>query len=61
MDTEYLQQLIIYNKVLQQRNSLLKSFAEQGKTDWPLLEVLDEQLIAPGKFVLQKEKFLSKL
>jgi DNA replication and repair protein RecF len=56
MDAEYLSQLIQYNKVLQQRNSLLKRFAEQGKTDWPLLEVLDEQLIAPGNFIFAKRK-----
>ena len=56
VDGDYLQQLIIYNKVLQQRNSLLKRFAEQGKTDWPLLEVLDEQLIVPGNFIYKKRK-----
>lgn len=56
MDAEYLVQLIQYNKVLQQRNSLLKRFAEQGKTDWPLLEVLDDQLIAPGKFIYDQRK-----
>ena len=56
MDAEYLQQLMQYNKVLLQRNSLLKRFAEQGKTDWPLLEVLDEQLIAPGNFIYGKRK-----
>ena len=51
IDPHYLQQLIIYTKVLQQRNSLLKRFAEQGKTDWALLEVLDEQLLQPGKYI----------
>ena len=56
MDSNYLLQLMIYNKVLQQRNSLLKSFAEQGKTDCQLLEVLDEQLIAPGDFIFAKRK-----
>lgn len=56
MDAEYLAQLIQYNKVLQQRNSLLKRFAEQGKTDWPLLEVLDEQLVVPGKFIYEERK-----
>ena len=56
MDGEYLQQLIQYNKVLQQRNSLLKRFADEGKTDWPLLEVLDEQLIKPGNFIYSKRK-----
>jgi DNA replication and repair protein RecF len=56
MDASYLQQLMIYNKVLQQRNSLLKNFAELGKTDWQLLEVLDEQLIAPGDIIFAKRK-----
>jgi DNA replication and repair protein RecF len=56
MDVAYLQQLMIYNKVLQQRNSLLKLFAEQRKTDWQLLDVLDEQLIAPGQFIFAKRK-----
>lgn len=51
VDAEYLRQLIIYTKVLQQRNSLLKRFAEQGKTDWSLLEVLDEQLMSPGRYI----------
>ena len=60
MDATYLQQLMIYNKVLLQRNSLLKSFAEHGKTDWQLLEVLDEQLIAPGNFIFAKRKVFSE-
>lgn len=59
MDAEYLQQLIHYNKILQQRNSLLKRFAEQGKTDWPLLEVMDEQLMAPGNYIHKKRKLFS--
>ena len=56
VDAGYLQQLIIYTKVLQQRNSLLKRFAEQGKTDWGLLEVLDDQLVQPGKYIFLKRK-----
>lgn len=56
MDPDYLQLLITYNKVLVQRNSLLKRFAEQGTTDWQLLEVLDEQLIQPGELIHQKRQ-----
>lgn len=56
MDAGFMQQLMIYNKVLQQRNSLLKQFAEQGKTDWPLLEILDDQLLRPGNMVYEKRK-----
>ncbi len=54
LDAGYLQQLIIYTKVLQQRNGLLKRFAEQGRTDWALLEVLDDQLVQPGNYIHQK-------
>lgn len=56
VDEQYLQQLILYNKVLQQRNSLLKRFAEQGNTNWSLLEVLDEQLNPPCKFIYKARK-----
>jgi DNA replication and repair protein RecF len=56
LDAEYLQQLIQYSKVLQQRNSLLKLFSEQGKQDWALLDVLDSQLITPGKYIHAKRK-----
>lgn len=53
-DAEYLQQLMIYNKVLLQRNSLLKRFAETGQADEALLEILDEQLCIPAHYVYKK-------
>ncbi|MEO6611216.1 MAG: DNA replication and repair protein RecF [Chitinophagaceae bacterium] len=56
LDQHYLQQLIIYKKVLEQRNSLLKSFAETGDKDPALLEVLDEQLIKPGEDIFNRRK-----
>lgn len=56
LDADYLQHLIIYNRVLLQRNSLLKNFAETGTTNFSLLEVLDEQLLKPGKYVFEKRK-----
>ncbi len=56
LDPQYLQQLMIYNRVLLQRNSLLKQFAEKGNVDEPLLQVLDQQLAAPGNYVFQKRK-----
>jgi DNA replication and repair protein RecF len=51
LNPEYLQQLIDYNKLLQQRNSLLKRFAEQGRTDASLLEVMNDQLSNRGHFI----------
>jgi DNA replication and repair protein RecF len=56
LDAEYLRELITYTKVLQQRNSLLRSFAETGERDMALLDVLDEQLIKPGEYIFNKRK-----
>ncbi|HEY6505905.1 MAG TPA: DNA replication and repair protein RecF, partial [Chitinophagaceae bacterium] len=56
LDADYLQHLIIYTKVLQQRNSLLRSFAETQTKDLSLLDVLDEQLIKPGEYIFDKRK-----
>jgi len=55
-DAYYLQELIIYNKVLQQRNSLLKQFAEHASKDMQLLEVFNSQLIEPGKVIYEKRR-----
>lgn len=60
LDGEYLLQLIIYNKVLLQRNSLLKRFAEQGKTDVELLEIINKQLVDPAKIVFEKRVTFSQ-
>ncbi len=54
LDDEYLQQLIAYNKVMQQRNSLLKQLAEQGYVDKTLLDILNEQLIKSGNIIFEK-------
>ena len=56
LDETYLQNLIIYTKVLQQRNSLLKAFAESGNRNFALLDVLDQQLIKPGEHIFNKRK-----
>ena len=48
IDANYLRLLIQYNKVLQQRNSLLKWSAEQGTIDETLLSTLDQQLVEYG-------------
>lgn len=56
LDAEYLKQLISYNKILLQRNSLLKSLAETRAKDLSLLDVLDEQLAKPGEYIFEKRK-----
>lgn len=61
LDADYLQQLITYNKVLQQRNSYLKSAAQTQTKNDALLDVLDQQLSVAGNFIHNKRAlFLPK-
>ena len=53
---EYLSNLIIYNKILLQRNALLKSFYENRTFDKNLLDVYNEKLIACGKLIVTYRK-----
>lgn len=56
---DYLEQLIAYNKILQQRNSFLKFAAERNSYDESLLEILNNQLVEKGNFIYERrEKFL---
>jgi DNA replication and repair protein RecF len=62
LDPVYLQNLIEYNKVLQQRNSFLKSLTERRLSDKSLLEVYDAQLIRPGGWLFARRRgFLQEL
>ncbi|MGV3508397.1 MAG: DNA replication/repair protein RecF [Sphingobacteriaceae bacterium] len=55
-DNQYLDELIVYNKNLANRNALLRSIAQTGKYDPQLLEIYDEQLIASGNTIFKKRK-----
>ncbi|MDF2433320.1 MAG: replication and repair protein RecF [Mucilaginibacter sp.] len=60
-DNSYLDEVIIYNKVLSNRNALLKLIADTGRYDPNLLEVLDEQLTGSGNRIFEKRKaFMEK-
>jgi DNA replication and repair protein RecF len=54
IDNEYLKYLIDYSKVLQQRNSFLKSIAETREANTALLQVYDEQLATYGDPIFKK-------
>lgn len=56
LNQQYLQRLIRYNKVLTQRNALLKQFTATGSLDRTLIEVLDTQLSADGDFIAAERK-----
>jgi DNA replication and repair protein RecF len=56
INATYLQQLIIYNKILQQRNSYLKSSSQTQTRNESLLQVLDEQIVSAGNFIYDVRK-----
>lgn len=53
-DKDYLQKLLKYNKVLAQRNQLLKQFAANNSYDADSLEVWDQQLVFLGQIIYNK-------
>jgi DNA replication and repair protein RecF len=51
---QYLEQLLKYNRVLLQRNAMLKSFYERNYFDIAALEIYDEQLCNTGNYIYQE-------
>ena len=47
----YLQNLLVYNLLLKQRNALLKKFSEEKSFDAALLEAIDRQMPEPAAFL----------
>jgi DNA replication and repair protein RecF len=60
LDRTYLQKLMEYNRLLQQRNSLLKQMAASSSSSDELLAVYDAQLIPCGTFIFEKRKSVCK-
>jgi DNA replication and repair protein RecF len=56
LDPIYLQHLIDYNKILQQRNGFLKSLTERRLKDRGLLEVYDGQLVRAGEVIFARRR-----
>ena len=52
-DRGYLLDMMYYNRALEQRNALLKTFAESRTFDSEMLEVWNEQLIASGNKIFE--------
>lgn len=59
-DPHYLDDLILYNKYLQSRNSLLKQQAQSKRYDDDLLNIYDEQLIRVGEKLFEKRRTFIK-
>jgi DNA replication and repair protein RecF len=57
LDNAYLQSLINYTKILQQRNSFLRNYNEGfGNKDLSVLDVLDQQLSKEGNYIFERRK-----
>lgn len=57
LDTNYLQSLIAYTKILQQRNSFLRSYNDGfAGRDLSVLDVLDDQLAKEGAVLFTKRR-----
>lgn len=55
-DHQYLDELIAYNKVLANRNALLRQIADTGRYDPELLSIFDEQLVSSGTRIFVKRR-----
>lgn len=61
-DSQYLSNLMLYNKILSQRNAALKKFAEFQTFDPTLIAIYNRQLIPLGQAIYTKrKKLLEKL
>ncbi|NLK17484.1 MAG: DNA replication/repair protein RecF [Clostridiales bacterium] len=59
LSRKYFYTLLTFNKVLQQRNNILKN---KDKSFFPMLEVYDEQLAQAGSYIIeQRVSFLSSI
>ena len=54
VDKVYLENLILYQAHLRQRNSLLKMLTERGSVDRDLIDSYDEKLVSSGNILYQK-------
>ncbi len=61
-DKSYLDNLVNYNRLLSQRNALLKQSAQYGRLDTDTLEIFDEQLSPIGDAIhLVRKSFINSL
>ncbi len=62
LDRKYLEELVKYNKILQQRNALLKQFADSGGFSEESLVIWDIQLAESGQKIYEtRNRFLKQL
>jgi DNA replication and repair protein RecF len=57
-DPGYLESVLQYSRVLQQRNRVLKDFRSKGRHDEEMLSIYDDQLVKHGSFIFEERKKL---
>jgi DNA replication and repair protein RecF len=55
-DNQYLDQVILYNKILTNRNALLRQISATASYDPQLLEIYNDQLVECGNYIFEKRK-----
>lgn len=55
-DNLYLDELILYNKILANRNALLRQIITRGSYDPQLLDIFNQQLVNSGNRIFEKRK-----
>ncbi|MEO1437647.1 MAG: DNA replication and repair protein RecF, partial [Bacteroidota bacterium] len=58
MDRVYLGHLMVYNRLLNQRNALLKQFAKEQSYNEALVQTYDEKMAGPAAYIHQQRKLL---
>ena len=53
-DSDYLKNLIVYNKILKSRNASLKQFQETRNFDYSLLNTYNQQMLSPAAVIHTK-------
>lgn len=61
INSDYLDQLIVYTNHLKARNAALRHFAEKGKTDMDLLEVYHRKMAPAADFIFKTRQEFTRL
>jgi DNA replication and repair protein RecF len=60
-DPLYMSHLLTYNRILKQRNAMLKNSQEKGFFDNILIKALDNSMLEPAKYIYEKRKRFADL
>jgi len=56
VDRKYFNHLVVYTKLLKQRNASIKAFRKQGRVDDLLLESINSNMLEPAQYIFERRK-----